>query len=235
MKIALTSPIKFGINKLIRVNKDSMISIFKKIFYLLKGMEQNDLVVIFFTLFYLIFFTVNAIAKSNYEFIMYSLTVLLLLIFGVYLHQQVRLPAFIIIGLSLLGLMHMLGGNIYGGGERLYDKIFLFGLARYDNIIHFIGSVLGTFVLNELFYFLVEKETIKNRRFYYFSLFLMGLGVGLINEIVELAAVVFLSAQDGVGDYLNNAIDLVYNSIGVIVAIIILDINWHYRKRKLNK
>jgi hypothetical protein len=131
--------------------------------------------------------------------------------------------------------MHMLGGNIQIDGVRLYDKIFLWGALRYDNIIHVTGSILATLVLNELFYFLVEKETIVNRRFYYFSLFLMGLGVGLINEIVELMAVVLLNAQDGVGDYLNNAIDLVYNSIGVIAAIIILDIDWQYKIGELKK
>ena len=63
----------------------------------------------------------------------------------------------------------------------------------------------------------------------------MGLGVGLINEIVELIAVVFLNAQENVGGYLNNAIDLVYNSIGVIVAIILLDMAWQYRLGKLKR
>lgn len=202
---------------------------------LFKGLERKDLLVVFFTLFYLFFFTINAIVKSNYEFILYSLTLLWLLVLGIYIHKQVQLPAFIIIGLSMLGLMHVLGGNINIAGERLYDKIFLFGLFRYDNIIHVTGSILATFVLNELFNFLAEKETIINRRFYYFSLFLMGLGVGLINEIVELVAVVFLNAQAGVGDYLNNAIDLVYNSIGVILAIILLDIDWQYRTGELKR
>jgi flagellar biosynthesis protein FlhB len=63
----------------------------------------------------------------------------------------------------------------------------------------------------------------------------MGLGVGLINEIVELTAVVYLNAQEGVGDYLNNAIDLVYNSIGVIVTVVILDISWQYHHGELKK
>jgi hypothetical protein len=202
---------------------------------LFKGLEQNDLTLVFFTIFYLVFFTVNAIVKSNYEFILYSLTLLGLLVLGIYIHKQVQLPAFIIIGLSLLGLMHTLGGNIYIDGVRLYDKIFLWDMLRFDNIIHTTGSILATFVLNELFYFLLEKRTIINRRFYYFSLFLMGLGVGLINEIVELMAVVLLNAQDGVGDYLNNAIDLVYNSIGVILAIIILDVDWQYKTGDLKR
>lgn len=202
---------------------------------LVKGLAPNDLLVVLFTLFYVIFFTIYAVARGNYEFIFYSLIFLLLFELGIYTHKKIQLPAFIVIGLSLLGLIHILGGNVFIGGERLYDKIFLWGLIRYDNIVHFTGSILGTFVLNELFYFLIEEKTIIQRRFYYFSLFLMGLGVGLINEIVELMAVVFLNAQAGVGDYLNNAIDLLYNSIGVIVAIILLDLDWQYRQGRLKK
>ena len=202
---------------------------------LFNDFKRKDLVVVIFTLFYLVFFTFYAVIKSNYEFIFYSLILLLLFELGIYIHKKIQLPAFIVIGLSLLGFMHILGGNIFIDGARLYDKTFLFGAIRYDNIVHFIGSILGTFVLNELFGFLVEKPTVVERRFYYFSLILMGLGVGLINEIVELIAVVFLNAQANVGGYLNNAIDLVYNSIGVIVAIIILDINFQYRLGKLIK
>lgn len=202
---------------------------------LLKGLGRNDLLVVFFILFYLVFFTIYAVAKGNYEFIFYSLVFLLLFELGIYVHKKIQLPAFIIIGLSGLGFMHILGGNISLAGTRLYDEIFLFGLIRYDNIVHFVGSILGAFVLNELFGFIIEQGAMVERRLYYLSLFLMSLGVGLINEIVELMAVVFLNAQAGVGDYLNNAIDLVYNSIGIIVAIIILDINHQYRLGRLKK
>jgi len=208
---------------------------FRHFINLFKDLKRNDQLVVFFTLFYTIFFTIYAIIKGNYEFIFYSLVFLMLFELGIYIHKKVQLPAFIIIGLSLLGFMHILGGNLSIGETRLYDKIFLFGMLRYDNIIHAVGSILATFVLNELFYSIIERGTIIERRFYYFSLFLMGLGVGLINEIVELVAVVFLNAQAGVGDYLNNAIDLVYNSIGVIIAVIILDLNWQYRTGKLKK
>lgn len=200
-----------------------------------KDLHRNDRVVVIFTFFYLVFFTIYAIIKVNYEFIFYSLVLLLLIELGIYIHKKIHLPASIVIGLSLLGFMHILGGNISIEGVRLYDKVFLFGAIRYDNIIHFIGSILATFVLNELFYSVIERGTKIERRFYYFSLFLMGLGVGLINEIVELMAVIFLNAHEGVGDYLNNAIDLVYNSIGVIIAIIILDIVWQYRLGKLKR
>ncbi|MDO8667926.1 MAG: DUF2238 domain-containing protein [bacterium] len=202
---------------------------------LIKGLKRNDRLVVFFTFFYLVFFILYAIARSNYEFIFYSLIFLLLIELVIYIHKQIKLPAFIVIGLSLLGFMHILGGNIFIDGVRLYDKIFLLGLIRYDNLVHIIGSILGTFVLHELFCFLTVKETIIERRLYYLSLLLMGFGVGLINEIVELVAVVFLNAQDGVGDYLNNAIDLIYNSIGVIIAVIFLDLNFQYRIGKLNK
>jgi len=209
--------------------------LFRHFLNLFRGLKRNDQLVAIFTFFYLVFFIIYAVIKANYEFIFYSLVFLLLIELVIYVHKKIQLPAFIVIGLSLLGFMHILGGNVFIGETRLYDKIFFFDLVRYDNIIHFVGSILGTFALNELFYSVIERETKIERRFYYLSLFLMALGLSLINEIVELMAVVFLNAQAGVGDYLNNAIDLVYNSIGAIVAVIILDINWQYRHGKLKK
>ena len=114
--------------------------ILKHFFDLLKGLKSNDLLVVFFTLFYLIFFTAYAVSQSNYEFIFYALIFLLLFELGIYIHKNIELPAFIIIGLSLLGFMHIIGGNISVAGERLYDTVFLLDLVKYDNIIHFVVS-----------------------------------------------------------------------------------------------
>jgi uncharacterized membrane protein YjdF len=64
-------------------------------------------------------------------------------------------------------------------------------------------------------------------------LILIALGIGAVNEISEFAAVVFLGAQESVGDYFNNALDLVFNLFGAIVACFF--IFPYHRKREIKK
>ena len=55
-----------------------------------------------------------------------------------------------------------------------------------------------------------------------------GLGLGAVNEIVEFTATV-ITPNTGVGGYVNNALDLVTDLLGAVIAIIYL------RKREKRK
>lgn len=209
-----------------------MFRIFYKNFLRVKEFKKTEKLVIGFTIFYVIFFTYFSFLQRNIEFIYYSFLIMVLLNVGIYIHQKVQLPEFIVVGLSLFALMHILGGNVSVEEGRLYDAVFLFDLMRYDNIVHLAGSALGTLVLNEMFSFIVQKNQRIVLPLYYFSLFLMSLGIGVINETIELFSVVFLKAQNQVGDYINNAVDLVYNAVGALVAIIIIDMYRLYKTPK---
>lgn len=44
------------------------------------------------------------------------------------------------------------------------------------------------------------------------------MGVSAVNEIIELSAVVFFNSS-GVGDYYNNALDMVFNLAGIMIAV----------------
>ncbi|MDP7323921.1 MAG: hypothetical protein QF632_04135, partial [Candidatus Woesearchaeota archaeon] len=50
---------------------------------------------------------------------------------------------------------------------------------------------------------------------------LLGFGVAATGELIELFGVVYIGSA-GVGDYFNNAIDLVFNAIGASLASIFL-------------
>jgi glycopeptide antibiotics resistance protein len=56
----------------------------------------------------------------------------------------------------------------------------------------------------------------------------MALGVGTVNELVEFLAVVFLNAEEAVGGYFNNSLDIVFNTIGSLLATVLIYI---YRER----
>ncbi len=193
---------------------------------------RREKVVMLFTLIYILTFSYYSFLRGNIEFVFYSFLLLLLLNIGIYIHKKVQLPEFIVIGLSLFGLLHILGGNIDIKEIRLYDMEFFYGIIRYDNIIHVIGSSLVVLVLNVIFFFIVEKNQKIILPLYYFALFLMALGTGVLNEIIELMAVVFFNAQNQVGDYFNNAVDLVFDSVGALLAILMIDFYRRYKKSK---
>jgi len=203
-------------------------------FFHRKGWTRKGYIVMLFTLFYIAFSGIYSFLNGNYEFVFYSVILLGILNLGIYVHRAVRLPEFIIAGLSVFGFMHVVGGMAYIDGVRLYDMIF-YGLIRYDNIVHLIGSILAALVLNVLFYNFADHQERINRPLYYFALMLMTLGAGVFNEINEFFAVVFFNAQEGVGDYFNNAIDLLYNLIGALLAIILIDVFSEHRESVLIK
>jgi hypothetical protein len=48
-----------------------------------------------------------------------------------------------------------------------------------------------------------------------------GLGAGALNEIIEFAATVIFP-DTGVGGYVNNSLDLVFNLLGAVVAMAVI-------------
>lgn len=189
--------------------------------------RKNDLILIF-TVVYTLVFTVNGLLERNLEFLYYTILMVGLICFVLMYNLQLHLGFFIVMNLSILGFMHLLGGNHYVEGIRLYDRFFLDGVLRYDNIVHAYGTFIATLALYSL---IVDFIDVRLRRHYIrFSLVLvlMAIGIGTINELVEFAAVVFLGAAEQVGDYFNNALDLLFNTIGSIAACLIIYV---YRER----
>ena len=140
------------------------------------------------------------------------------------------------IGLSLAQLIHVLGGNLYVGSTRLYDYWIIDGLIRYDNVVHLFTSIILTFVVYDMLKNYLHEKMHYSRTILILLLVLIVSGIGAFNEIMELGAVLFFHAQDRVGDYLNNAFDLVFNLIGVLVGSLILvnrkDYKNNYSKNK---
>jgi len=180
---------------------------------------------------YTIFFIVYALFQNNYEFILYSLIILLLLLTTINIYRKVELSNWIVVSLSLFGLLHLAGGNLTWAGTRLYDLEYIGGALHFDNIVHAIGVFLTTLILYNLIYPFIDKRIRERYGVFYLLLVLMALGVGAVNEMIELSAVVFLGAGASVGDYLNNALDLVFNAAGSIMAIFVIH---RYIRHKLD-
>jgi uncharacterized membrane protein YjdF len=190
--------------------------------------HKNDLTLLF-TVVYTLTFTVNAFVDHNFEFLYYTFLMVALLCFVLLLNQQLHLGFFILFSLSLLGFLHLLGGNlILANGARLYDTYFLNGVLKYDNIVHTFGTFTATLMLYNLIADFIDDRIRQHYAIFSLLLVLMAIGIGTINELVEFLAVVFLGASEQVGDYFNNSLDLFFNTVGSIIACVLIYV---YRER----
>ena len=79
------------------------------------------------------------------------------------------------------------------------------------------------YVVFALFVYAIIKKALTFTSYKYskivlfFVVVLVSEGIGAVNEIIELSTVVFFHST-GVGNYFNNALDLVFNIIGAFVG-----------------
>lgn len=172
-----------------------------------------------FTVTYLIAFTFVAILHSNWEFLYYTAVMSLLIFIVVLYHKHLSMTNSIMLGLTLVGAMHIFGGNIHINGIRLYDYWIFGHWFRYDNLVHFVGSFTAAIIAFNLLDPHLSHGIKQNRILLGVIIVLIACGMGAVNEILELAAVIYLHAAAQVGDYFNNAFDLVWNLIGSTAAV----------------
>ena len=169
-------------------------------------------------------FTIYFLAKQNYEFLVYAATILLLIWFIARTDKIFNYTGIAKIGFSLWLFLHLLGGSVYINGTRLYDTILIkvlgepYSIFKYDQAIHlFCYFVMTIFIYSIVLYISRDKAS---RIVVSLITALASLGLSAVNEIIEFSTVAFF-ASDGVGGYHNNALDLVFNLVGIILAIAI--------------
>jgi uncharacterized membrane protein YjdF len=141
-------------------------------------------------------------------------------------HDEMHLTVPVMLGNSLFGLFHMLGGNLYINGIRLYDFPLVTGLIRYDQFVHFFGAFMVVAVSYNLLLPHLDAKVKHHSFLLGLLLVLIAGGIGVFNELLELLAVIVLHVGPQVGDYLNNTLDLLYNTLGSVVASIFV-ISYH--------
>lgn len=197
---------------------------------------RHEWIIFLFSLTYVVGFTAYYLLSANFEFLWY---VAIMVFFGVLLIMTLRtsqFPPFILWGLSLWGLMHMAGGSIPVGGSVLYGMQLIdifsgegeFVLIKYDQAVHAFGFAVATFVAYHL---MASRWKEGASRVLLYALAVgVGMGLGALNEIVEFIAVLTFP-ETGVGGYINTSLDLVFNLIGAVSAVLILA--WRNRKNGL--
>lgn len=185
-----------------------------------------------FTLSYIVGFGGYYMSAGNLEFMWY---VFVLVFFAALIGatlSKTHFPAWILWLLSWWGFLHMAGGGVRVGDGVLYAYriVHLFGegesfVLKFDQVVHFYGFFVATLVVWHLL-----RPHVTN--LYSVSVLLTvlfaGVGLGALNEIVEFLAVVAIP-ETGVGGYYNTALDLVFNMLGAVSAVLLL----RYKGRQL--
>lgn len=168
-------------------------------------------------------FTVVALGRSNVEFLLYIGVILVVMAWILVKQRSVQFDLAILWGLTIWGMMHLAGGNLRVSGDSLYSLELLplmprLSILRYDQVVHMFGFGVATLVC----YHLLKpylRAGINRTRTLLGLVALMGCGIGAINEIIEFV-VVQIVPETGVGGYENTMLDLIFNLLGGILAIV---------------
>lgn len=187
----------------------------------------DAIVILGFALYYL--------SAKNYEFILYMLVVAAVFILVLFTLKRTQFDNTILWGLSIWAWLHMAGGGVKIGGDVLY-ALHLIPIAgtgdsfilKYDQVVHFFGFGVATLIAYHVWSLYLDVNA--NKKVVYPLVILTGMGIGSLNEIIEFMTVL-LSPETGVGGYYNTMIDMVFNTLGAIAAIIFI----HYRMKRVAK
>ena len=174
----------------------------------------------------LVFFAGLIFLQGNFEFLFYLGIVLALMWLIFKAHQKVQWPLYVLWHLLAWAILHLAGGTVRLTGKTLYATILIpligepYNILKYDQVVHVYGFFVATLAI-----YYVLKPLLKKDHKSWFALGVVvtmaGLGLGALNEIVEFTATV-ITPSTGVGSYINNALDLVANFIGAIIAFFYL-------------
>jgi putative membrane protein len=168
-----------------------------------------------------VLFALSAFVQGNYEFLFYSAVLLVLLGVLYVLSRQFQLSALGLWGMNLWLLSHLAGGMGSIDGVRLYDVVLIpltgapYHLLKYDQLIHVYCYLVIGLLAFEVVSQLLSRASVLSASL---CAVCVACGIGSLNEVLEFAAVVVVGST-GVGDYINNAIDLVANLLGAMMGV----------------
>ncbi len=179
-------------------------------------LTRREWPVLLVNLVYVPVFTVIALRRFNFEFVLYVGVILLVGSLVLWKQRQVCFDLTILWGLTIWGLLHLAGGNIRVHGDVLYCLQLIPVVLRYDQLVHCFGFGVATLVCYHLLQAYL-RPGVPLRGTLFFLTIMMGCGVGAMNEIVEFIAVKCCE-ETNVGGYDNTLWDLVFNLLGATLA-----------------
>ncbi|MGK0209315.1 MAG: hypothetical protein ACI83O_000588 [Patescibacteria group bacterium] len=167
--------------------------------------------------------------QQNYEFIAYAIVIIGLLWFFVKLDRTYHFPFLVWIGLCVWMFLHMFGGLTINGvwmyGAMLWPIVGApYHILKYDQFIHFFCYV----GFGSIMYYIVRENVVGDDgkgevgAMMILTAIIAAVGIGALNEIFEFGVVLFVK-NNGIGDYYNTSLDLVFNLFGAIAGVLLAD------------
>ncbi len=191
------------------------------------ALTRRERAVALFTVTYVVAFTAWFLIRGNYEFVVYVITMLILIALVGRSLRSAEYPLPMLWALSLWGLLHMAGGGVPVGDSVLYSAQVIplsppngeWTFLKYDQIVHAYGFGVTAWVL----WHLMRRHypVLEGTWTIYVYPALAAMGLGAVNEIIEFAAVLSVP-ETNVGGYVNTALDLVFNAAGAAAAMLIV-------------
>ncbi len=175
--------------------------------------------VLVFTASYTVALLVYGISVDSPLTFLYTGINLVLLVLFALIHRWARFPTWVLWGISLVGLGNMLGGVILVDGQPLYVAEFI-GPIRYDKFFHAAAGFVMFFVA----WAAVTRWAGEGAHHggLVLTAWLVTLGGGAVVEIAEFIGSTVGGGRVNVGDYGNNALDLVANTIGATLGVVVV-------------
>ncbi|MDP3402862.1 MAG: DUF2238 domain-containing protein [bacterium] len=187
-----------------------------------ENFSRSRLFILGFTLAYTLAAGFYFASIGNTEFLGYIAVIVFLLALGACVLTHQCVPSWLLMMLSLVGLLHVLGAAVPVNGDILYNYVPLYienpsGLTfiKFDQIVHTYGSMAAALLM---YYFLKRDTTFHWLGIAVFSV-LGASGIGALNEIIEFIAKMTVPNTD-VGGYYNTALDLCVNLFGAILGTV---------------
>ncbi|MBN2292809.1 MAG: DUF2238 domain-containing protein [Pirellulales bacterium] len=184
---------------------------------------------------YLLPATAIAVWQVNFEFMFYVVVMYALAAVVATVHYRVNFSTGLLWALAVWGLLHMAGGlvpvpaswPIEGDIRVLYSWWLVPGMLKYDQVVHAYGfgtttwacwqclrSILASYADN-------DPQQIKPTLGMLVLCGAAALGFGALNELVEFTATMTMP-NTNVGGYVNTGFDLVANTVGVVIACVLI-------------
>lgn len=144
----------------------------------------------------------------------YVLTTIAIVILVGLVHRSAEFSRPALWALTALAIGNLAGGVLLIAGDPLYELDIVAGI-RFDKVYHAIASGAAVVVSFQA----LEHWAGQRRPILVLPAFLMALGAGALVEAVEYTASLY-QEDTLVGDYSNNAQDLIANTIGASIAAV---------------
>lgn len=173
-------------------------------------------------------FTIYYLLNFNLEFLIYIVVIVVITLLVYFSHKKLDYSHGVLWALVAWGAMHMAGGGVPVGDGVLYQVVLLplsenYPIFRFDQLVHMFGFGACVFVMRDVLKIDLKTSTFTHRFGMGLVLVMGAMGFGALNEVIEFSATV-VDPNNGVGGYVNNALDLVFNLLGALVALFILRI-----------